>query len=68
MSSSDIKVYPNPSYGKLSVSPTPEEVKVYTLDGDYVGGVDKVSSIPEGVYILKIIIDGEVYTKKLIRK
>lgn len=74
--SSEIKIYPNPVNGLLNLDLKGNAVvEIYTMTGQKIttlniqnkGQID-VSSFANGVYMLKINIDGKVKTKKFIKK
>lgn len=73
---SEIKVYPNPVKGLLNLDLKGNAiVEIYTMTGQKIttlniqnkGQID-VSSFANGVYMLKINIDGKVKTQKFIKK
>lgn len=73
----DIIVYPNPSPdGFYYIESVSDNIKwrVYNVQGfimatggESVNRVIDLTSCPKGVYIVKILIDGETYTTKLIK-
>jgi len=74
-STSNFKVYPNPSSDQIFIESNNldiSSVAIFDILGKEVyfhnGAVDKinVSSLSKGVYILNLNADGEKYTKKLI--
>lgn len=73
---SEIKVYPNPVKGLLNLDLKGNAViEIYTMTGQKITTLNiqnkrqiDVSSLANGVYMLKINIDGKVKTQKFIKK
>ncbi len=75
----EMKIYPNPVQDKLNIAiPGAEEVQVYIYSTTgqlmyegrevYVQESINVAHLEKGLYIVKVISDGEVFTSKLIKQ
>jgi len=75
----EIKIYPNPVQDKLNiVVPGAEEMQVYiySISGQlmyeakeiYMQESINVSNLEKGLYIVKVISEGEIFTTKLIKQ
>ena len=67
------RVYPNPTTGILNIDGTYDRVDVYNLAGTIVARFDNgttadITGNPEGVYIVRVISEGNVTTAKVILK
>ncbi len=67
------RVYPNPTMGILNIDGTYDRVDVYNLAGTIVARFDNgttadITGNPEGVYIVRVISEGNVTTAKVILK
>lgn len=80
MLESEVSVYPNPTNGKIAVlvsggSPTPMLAMLTTISGECIeqhrfDGLEHVFDLsphPAGVYLLKIILDKETRTWKVVK-
>ncbi len=73
----EIKVYPNPFQGYITVSvpgeKPVEEILLYNLNGQKVHRQDgsrlnfNWAHLPEGIYFLKVNISGKAYQRKLVK-
>jgi hypothetical protein len=75
---SEVYVLPNPSEGEFMVSGSREalymDVEIYDLGGrvvpfykNIVGESKvKISGLLEGIYIVKILLEGDIYTQKVV--
>ncbi|MDL2215219.1 leucine-rich repeat domain-containing protein [Dysgonomonas sp. OttesenSCG-928-M03] len=76
-----VKIYPNPTQGQINIDidnadSISADVSIFTLNGKLItkdkvqtsGGHLDLSNNPAGIYILKINIDGEVSSWKIIKK
>ncbi len=69
----EIAVYPNPTSGLLMIKSTAlQKIEIYNVNGVCVKTTDKneidLSSNSPGIYLLKIITDKGVATKKIVLK
>jgi hypothetical protein len=71
---SEVKVTPNPTSGlvKIAFDFTIDKIEVYTILGAKISTVLNLkivdlSGLPSGIYLLKIFVDGEMQTKKVIK-
>lgn len=70
-----VTVYPNPVKGLLHVatSQTPRSISVYNTNGQQVLQVSNTdelnfSTIPSGLYIVKIVTDNNTQTVKVLKR
>ncbi|RLD79176.1 MAG: hypothetical protein DRJ15_09985, partial [Bacteroidetes bacterium] len=75
----EMNIYPNPVQDRLNIAiPGAEEIQVYiySITGQlmyegrevYVQESINVSHLEKGLYIVKVISDGKIYTSKLIKQ
>jgi hypothetical protein len=71
---SEVKVTPNPTSGFVTIAFdfTIDKIEVYTILGAKISTVLNLktvdlSGLPSGVYLLKIFVNGEMQTKKVIK-
>lgn len=67
-----IRVYPNPTNNLLHIDETMEQIHVYDLLGNRILSFSSakdisVKNITNGVYILKAVKDGEIFTARFIK-
>ena len=67
------RVYPNPTKGILNIDGTYDRVDVYNLAGTLVARFDNgttadITGNPDGVYIVRVVSEGNVTTAKVILK
>ena len=72
-----LKVYPNPNSGIFTIETqanTESQIKIYNLLGELVydvvsNGVSliDISSFNSGTYVVQVIVDGNVYSRKIIK-
>lgn len=71
----DLKIFPNPSAGKFTIHATEEisEIKLYDMFGKFILSVNDKTEIdlsdkPNGVYLAKLKINGEILNYKIIKE
>ncbi len=69
----DIIIYPNPTTGKISIEADKiEGIEIMNIEGRqvYVGKGNEVDLCqePKGIYIIKVITDKQIITRKLIKQ
>ena len=70
----DINIYPNPTTGIISISGVEDaKIELYSITGKQLISIDKkdgkmidLSSQNDGIYIMKILKDGFIITKKVV--
>ena len=70
---SSIKVYPNPSNGEFFVEAENGTVQVFTLTGQLISTTELNGKTPihveaAGMYVIKLTVDGRVYSSRLINQ
>ncbi len=71
----DVRIYPNPVHNELHISTNEiNRVEIYDQLGKMIlseahpDSKIEVSSLPQGIYIVKIITENDCYTEKFIKK
>jgi len=71
---SNLLIYPNPTNSILNLGPkTVELVEIFTMHGKLIksyknpGDKINISSLNNGVYLLRYLIDGDFYSQKIIK-
>lgn len=62
-----IVLYPNPTKGLFTISIQYEQVRIYNMMGVLVAKKPNLSGLATGMYIVKISVDGHVYTKRITK-